>query len=251
MCNGSFAYALQAMYLHSHVMSWRDQLLSCSIDHLIRNIAPSTPLDVFVFVRSEVADTMAAELAQQLGPNMDRVCLLPITPEQWSHQQPRAAPYQLPNNTNRYRDYLIMVRNTDGCVRVVKSGKLATDVPPSTITSALPRHYVMQGQWRLLVPNQVMYSLGYPYTVQVDDDLFVTEPFEVRAWVCLPHVALHPAASHAWVKRTLLTLRMMLHHAGEHCAAHAVLQQAHWHTPNQSRQRVSSISLWLDRSYQS
>jgi hypothetical protein len=36
-----------------------------------------------------------------------------------------------------------------------------------------------QGQWRLLVPFNIMYSLGYPYVLQLDDDLFVAQPFKV------------------------------------------------------------------------
>jgi hypothetical protein len=43
----------------------------------------------------------------------------------------------------------------------------------------------VQGQWRLLVPNNIMYALGYPYTVQADDDLFVTEAFKVCGPRCL------------------------------------------------------------------
>jgi hypothetical protein len=39
-----------------------------------------------------------------------KLCLLPIAQEQWEYQLPRATPYQLPNNTNRYHDYLVMVR---------------------------------------------------------------------------------------------------------------------------------------------
>jgi hypothetical protein len=90
---------------------WRDKLLTCSIDNLIKNVAPSTPLDIFVFVRAEMFDTMSEELAKHLGANAERVCVLPIPQEQWSYQLPRATPYQLPNNTNRYKDYLYMVRD--------------------------------------------------------------------------------------------------------------------------------------------
>jgi hypothetical protein len=110
----------QAMYLHAHTKtSWRDQLLPCSINHLIRNVGSTTPLDVFVFVRTETYDKMSSIMAQRLENKDSHVCVLPIAPEQWSYQQPRAVPYQLPNNTNRYRDYLVMVSMCVCCVAIV------------------------------------------------------------------------------------------------------------------------------------
>jgi hypothetical protein len=38
-----------------------------------------------------------------------------------------------------------------------------------------------QGQWRMLVPFNVMASLGYPFVLQLDDDLLVTQPLNVRS----------------------------------------------------------------------
>jgi hypothetical protein len=105
----------QAMYLHSHVDSWRNQLLPCSIKHLLQSVGNATPLDVYVFVRAEAHSSLSSQLQQSLGANATRVCVLPIAPEQWAYQLPRARPYQLPNNTNRYRDYLVMVR---ACVAI-------------------------------------------------------------------------------------------------------------------------------------
>ena len=56
-------------------------------------------------------DHMTAALRSHLGPkHADRLCVLPIAPEQWTYQLPHVTQYQLPNNTNRFKDYMVMVR---------------------------------------------------------------------------------------------------------------------------------------------
>jgi hypothetical protein len=133
------------VYLDAHTSTaWRTHLLACSIANLLRNVAPTTPLDIYVFVLAPKLSSVQRTLDLSLGRHASRVCLIPIASWQWQYQLPRATPYQLPNNTNRYSDYLVM------------------------------------GQWRLLVPFTFATALGYPYVLQLDDDLFVHRPFRIN-----------------------------------------------------------------------
>lgn len=46
-----------------------------------------------------------------------------------------------------------------------------------------------QGQWRLMVPFNLLARAGYPYVLQIDDDLFIKTPYLVRAMLILAVVA--------------------------------------------------------------
>ncbi len=125
----SYDCVLPLTELHFRRLSY----LHCSLSHVYSHLAPSTPLDVLLFVQP---DTLH-RLPGWLKTDFPLLSVLPIA----------AASWRAPEHLGAHGSW--------------KMGDL------------FPRDYFLQGRWRLAFQMHFARRMGYQYVLQMDDDTFV------------------------------------------------------------------------------
>ncbi len=112
------------------------KFLLCALDKLYLNIAPQTPLDVFVWVLPTELDSRRRELEGKY-PSLR---VMGIAPESW----------ELPASLGKHSSWVYSAFHHI--------------------------NYFRMGRWRLVFSFEFVRRLGYKYVLQLDDDAYIVEP---------------------------------------------------------------------------